>query len=105
MYNDLFKFSIKQDGKLTAYFDFDFNQHVDNPWDTRIDSGPFMGQDFSTFHSNAAKRARRLAKPEWDFETGRTREQLHELIEEARLLNETIDFSFKHRYTGKGKWQ
>jgi len=105
MYNAVFKFSIDKTGKWSADFDFDFNQNVENPWDYRDEKGSFFAQDYSKFSSNAAKRARILAKTEFDLETGRTKQELHELIEDQRRLNATIDFSFKYRYVDKGKWQ
>jgi hypothetical protein len=54
--------------------------------------------------SNAAKRARKLARPDWDKEAGRSDSDFAFLLEEEQLLNETVDFSFDYHYKGSGKW-
>lgn len=108
MYNAVFKFKINDAGKWKADFDFKFEQ-IDNPFDDREPppkgrKGPFYAQDYSRMMSNTAARARRLARPSWSVETGRGDNDFGQLLEEERILNETIDFSFKYRYKGKGDW-
>jgi hypothetical protein len=65
---------------------------------------PFFAQDYSRETVNAAKRARKLAKPkEWGDE-GRDHEQFMALIAEEKMLNETINFTFDYEWSGSGKW-
>lgn len=54
--------------------------------------------------SNAAKRARKLAKPDWDLEAGRSDTDFGKLITQQTEYNSSIDFSFTHTYRGTGKW-
>ena len=108
-YTANFKFIINDDGDWSADFDFDFNQHVENPddiyyWRPEDRRGPFYAQDYSRMKSNTATRARRLAKPEWDEDTGRTDDEFDELIQEEIELNNTIDFTFNYQFKGKGSW-
>ena len=108
MYNALFKFKISDDGQWTADFKYNFDQ-IDNPYDEREPpprgrKGPFYAQDYSRMMSNTAKRARKLAKPTWDVEAGRSGDDFNVLLEEERILNNTIDFTFKYRYRGQGHW-
>lgn len=108
MYNAVFKFKINDAGKWKADFDLKFEQ-IDNPYDDREPppkgrKGPFYAQDYSRMMSNTAARARRLARPSWSVETGRGDSDFGHLLEEEKILNETIDFSFKYRYKGKGDW-
>jgi hypothetical protein len=108
MYNALFKFKISDDGQWTAYFKYKFDQ-IDNPYDEREPpprgrKGPFYAQDYSRMMSNTAKRARKLAKPTWDVEAGRSGDDFNVLLEEERILNNTIDFTFQYRYRGQGHW-
>ena len=108
MYTASFLFRISESGEWSADFDFNFEQ-VDNPYDDRKPTphrikGPFYAQDYSRMMSNTAKRARKLAKPEWDLETGRGDQEFTNLLAEEDLLNRTIDFSFKYRYKNTGYW-
>lgn len=108
MYNAVYKFTITDDGKWTADFDMKFDQ-VDNPFDDRAyppegRKGPFYAQDYSRLQSNTTKRARKLAKPTWDIETGRSGQDFTDLLNEEKELNETIDFSFNLHWTGSGDW-
>lgn len=108
MYNAVFKFKINDAGEWTADFKYKFDQ-IDNPYDTREPppagrKGPFFAQDYSRMMSNTAKRARKLAKPTWDLETGRDGTDFGELLEEEHILNNTIDFTFQFRYRGSGNW-
>jgi radical SAM superfamily enzyme YgiQ (UPF0313 family) len=108
MYNAMFKFSINDTGEWNADFDFKFNQHVKDPCDTRdpVEGrvGPFYAQDYSRLQSNTAKRARRLAKPEWSLDTGRSDIDFMDLLSEEAYLNKHMDFSFEHHYIGTGNW-
>ena len=54
--------------------------------------------------SNAAQRARALAKPTWDKLKGRDDIDFNDLLEEEKFLNENIDFTFDYKYVGTGKW-
>jgi hypothetical protein len=108
MYNAVFKFSINDAGEWTADFKYKFDQ-IDNPYDDRLPppegrKGPFFAQDYSRMMSNTAKRARRLAKPKWSIDEGRSGQDFTDLLEEEKFLNNTIDFSFNYRYRGKGNW-
>jgi hypothetical protein len=102
------EFKIDIDGNWEADFTWNFKQ-VDNIFDDRLPppdgrKGPFYAQDYSRMMSNTAKRARRIAKPNWDLETGRDDNDFGELLNEEDELNKTIDFSFDYRYVNKGKW-
>jgi hypothetical protein len=108
MFNAVFKFKIDAKGKWTADFDIDFQQ-IDNPFDDRLPppegrKGPFYAQDYSRLQSNTAARARKLAKPEWDIEEGRSGSDFGKLLDEEAYLNATIDFSFKLKWAGSGDW-
>lgn len=108
MYNAVFKFSITEDGIWSADFKFNFDQ-IDNPFDDRLPppegrKGPFFAQDYSRMMSNTAKRARKLAKPTWSLEEGRSGQDFADLLDEEIVLNNTIDFSFKYRYRSTGDW-
>jgi anaerobic magnesium-protoporphyrin IX monomethyl ester cyclase len=114
MYTANFLFTITDEGKWHANFDYEFNQ-IDNPYDERpyphqLDEngnpgrkGPFYAQDYSRLKSNTVIRAARLAKPSWGLD-GRTGEDFTKLLEEEAVLNKTIDFSFKYKYIGNGNW-
>ena len=108
MLNAVYKFEIDDNGNWFADFSWDFKQ-VDNPYDGRLPppegrKGPFFAQDYSRMMSNTAKRARRMAKPDWDLEKGRSESDFGDLLEEEQKLNDTIDFTFAYRYVNKGKW-
>jgi radical SAM superfamily enzyme YgiQ (UPF0313 family) len=108
MYNATFNFKINDAGKWLADFDFNFEQ-IDNPYDDREPpptgrKGPFYAQDYSRIKSNTAVRARRLAKPTWSIEDGRSGQDFADLLDEEEYLNKTIDFSFKYHYVGEGDW-
>jgi len=108
MYTASFKFKISDSGDWFADFNFDFKQ-IDNHLDNRDPppkgrKGPFFAQDYSRLKSNAAIRARILAKPPWGAE-GRNDKDFWELLEEERMLNETIDFTFNYRYQQRGSWR
>lgn len=109
MFNAVYKFKISDDGKWSADFDITFNQNVENPYDDREPppagrKGPFYAQDYSRIQANTAKRARKLAKPEWDEEEGRSGQDFTDLLNEEAYLNANIDFSFSHHYIGEGDW-
>jgi hypothetical protein len=108
MFNAMYKFKITDDGDWEADFRYKFAQ-IDNPFDDREPpplgrKGPFYAQDYSRMMSNSAKRARKLAKPTWDLEAGRDGQDFTDLLEEERILNATVDFTFNYRYRNKGSW-
>jgi hypothetical protein len=108
MYYAVYKFNITDDGKWDADFDIIFNQ-VDNNFDDRKPppmgrKGPFYAQDYSRLQSNTSKRARKLARPSWDINEGRSGQDFTDLLEEEKILNETIDFSFKLHWVNSGDW-
>jgi len=108
LYTGVYKFKIDHDGKWEADFYTKFDQ-IDNPLDDREPppigrKGPFYAQDYSRIQANTAKRARKLAKPEWDLEQGRSGQDFMDLLNEEAKLNTTVDFSFEHHYKGTGDW-
>jgi hypothetical protein len=109
MFNAAYKFKIDDAGKWEADFDMKFNQNVENPYDDRLPppegrKGPFYAQDYSRLQSNTTKRARKLARPEWSDEDGRSGQDFADLLDEEILLNTTMDFSFELHYVGTGDW-
>jgi hypothetical protein len=52
---------------------------------------------------NAAKRARKLAKPVWG-DTGRNHQAFEELLNEEFFLNQTTEWSFDWTWKGQGDW-
>ena len=100
------KFTIDHDGNWSADCSFKFVQPpaVVTHKDPYHPHSPFYAQDYSRETVNAAKRAKKLAKPKHWGEAGRTHEQFKALTAEERMLNETIDFSFEHKWSGAGKW-
>ena len=108
MYNATFKFKITDDGKWDADFFYKFDQ-IDNPYDDREPpprgrKGPFYAQDYSRIQSNTAKRARKLAKPTWSVDDGRSGQDFADLLAEEEMLNRTVDFSFLYNYRNTGDW-
>jgi anaerobic magnesium-protoporphyrin IX monomethyl ester cyclase len=108
MFTGVYKFSITAAGDWEADFLYSFKQ-VDNPYDHRDPppvgrKGPFFAQDYSRMQSNSAKRARKLAKPEWDVTAGRDDNDFAELLAEEKLLNDTVDFTFDYHYVHQGQW-
>lgn len=108
MFHAVYKFSITDDGQWEADFDMKFEQ-VDSPLDDRERppigrKGPFYAQDYSRAQSNTVKRARKLAKPSWDVNEGRSGQDFSDLLDEEQLLNETIDFSFELQWKDTGDW-
>ncbi len=102
-----FRFKISDSGIWFALFQYDFTQ-VDNEFDDRAyppegRKGPFYAQDYSRIKNNTATRARRLAKPKWG-EDGRTDADFSFILTEEQILNDTIDWSFSHKYLGTGNW-
>jgi hypothetical protein len=53
--------------------------------------------------SNAAVRARQLAKPTWGID-GRTEKDYQGLFSEESHLNKTIDWTFDYKWQGQGNW-
>ena len=108
MYYATYKFNITDEGKWDADFDIIFNQ-VDNNFDDRERppfgrKGAFYAQDYSRLQSNTTKRARKLAKPTWSVEEGRSGQDFADLLDEEKHLNATIDFSFKLHWIESGDW-
>jgi hypothetical protein len=109
MYTAIFKFSINDLGIWSANFDFKFNQKIRNPDEDHKSrekerEGAFYAQDYSRITSNTAKRARKLAKPNWSVEAGRDDSQFGDMLKEEEKLNSTLDFSFDYHYTSVGDW-
>lgn len=107
-YTGIYKFKINKDGKWEADFYTKFNQ-IDNPTDDRLPppqgrKGPFYAQDYSRIQANTAKRARKLAKPQWSEDEGRSGQDFANLLNEEAALNASIDFSFENHYVGQGDW-
>jgi hypothetical protein len=101
------RFKIDHDGNWQADFAYEFKQPPANikPADPLEPRAPFFAQDYSRETSNAAQRARKIAKPEWKGgDSGRDHEEFMALIEEERILNETVDLSFKFKWKGTGYW-
>lgn len=104
----IYKFKITDEGKWEADFDIKFEQ-VDNTYDDRLPppegrKGPFYAQDYSRAQSNTVKRARKLAKPSWSTEEGRSGQDFADLLNEEQLLNQSIDFSFHLLWKRTGDW-
>jgi hypothetical protein len=114
MYTATFIFSITDEGKWHANFDYHFDQ-IDNPYDDRpypheFDEngnpgrkGPFYAQDYSRMMSNTAIRAKKLAKPSWGI-NGRSGADFGDLLREEAHLNKIINFSFKYKFDQSGDW-
>ena len=108
-YTATFKFEITDAGDWTADFKYSFTQDVENPDDQSYPRpadrhGAFYAQDYSRMQSNTAYRARKLARPEWSLDTGRTDTDFNDLLEEEKQLNKQINFGFECHYTDTGKW-
>jgi hypothetical protein len=98
-------FKISINGKWTANFKWNFDQHWEyESYKEEERQGPFSAQDFSTMTSNASVRARQLAKPSWGI-SGRTGKDYTDLFAEETNLNKTVDWSFKHAWSGTGTWK
>lgn len=104
-YEAIYKFNIDHNGKWTANFKINFQQIYDSTNDPREDHrhGPFFAQEFSRMNSNAAMRAKKLAKPKWG-EHGRGQKEFQELLDEESFLNQTVDWSFNFKWQGQGDW-
>ena len=100
------KFTIDDDGNWTYDATFKFVQppSIVDPGDPMLPRSPFFAQDYSREQVNAAKRARKLAKPEDWGDEGRDHIQFMALLAEERVLNETVDFTFDYEWSGTGKW-
>ena len=108
MLTAVYKFKISDEGKWDADFKIKFKQ-VDNPYDDRLPppegrKGPFYAQDYSRAQSNTVKRARKLAKPTWSVEEGRSGQDFMDLLNEEEFLNRSVDFSFDLDYVKSGDW-
>jgi len=98
-------FEIDDHGKWSADFAIKFNQHWESENDPREAHrhGPFFAQEYSRMTGNAAKRARKLAKPVWG-DTGRNHQAFEELLNEEFFLNQTTEWSFDWTWKGQGDW-
>ena len=103
--NAEFQFEITDEGKWKAKTWIQYTQPPanPNPLDPLARRAPFFAQDYSRYQINTAKRARVFAKPRWG-EEGRNHEEFMWLLEEERIMNETIDFTFEGRWEGEGDW-
>jgi len=104
----IFNFSINREGQWTADFDIKFIQ-LPNPDDKykhneQVRMGPFLAIDFSRLQSNTARRARKLAKPTWSLDEGRSGDDFAKLLNEEIELNAKTDFSFEYKFNGSGDW-
>jgi anaerobic magnesium-protoporphyrin IX monomethyl ester cyclase len=105
-YTAVYKFEITKDGEWSADFDVDFVQKISHDAEEQQmpdRQGVFYLQEDSKLGTNAAIRARKLAKPYWG-EDGRTQEDFWHVLNEEQQLNDTIDYTFKDRYKLTGKW-
>ena len=103
-YTAEFKFDISDEGIWDADFKWNFIQHWEyEPYKEENRQGPFFAQDFSNMTSNAAVRARKLAKPVWGIE-GRTGKDYSKLFDEENALNKSINWSFEYSYKSQGDW-
>jgi len=103
-YTAKFNFLIDNNGTWSANFEWNFVQHYEfNPYREQSRQGSFFAQDFSKMTSNAAIRARKLAKPSWGME-GRNGKEFMDIINEEILLNNTIDWSFNYNWEDSGDW-
>lgn len=98
-------FEITNEGIWKAKSWIKFKQPPSNvkPEDPLERRSPFFAQDYSRYDLNTAKRARVFAKPKWGDE-GRTHEEFMWLLEEERIMNQCLDFSFEHTWEGEGDW-
>lgn len=98
-------FKIDDQGRWDAHFTFKFiqPQSLIEPPDPLTPRSPFFAQDYSRMETNNSLRARRLAKPKWGI-TGRSHEEFHNLLEEEKFLNQTVNLSFEYEYKGEGDW-
>lgn len=103
-YTATFKFEITDQGLWSADFKWHFVQHWEyEPFKEDERQGPFFAQDFSNMTSNAAVRARKLAKPSWGMQ-GRSGHDYTKLFEEENQLNKSVDWSFEYQYVDQGDW-
>ena len=109
MFDAVYNFEITDEGIWSADFEMKFDQ-IDNYLDDRETpenggrKGAFYAQDYSRIQANTAKRARKLAKADWDVNEGRSGQDFSDLLREEQELNDTIDFSFEYHYKGTGDW-
>jgi hypothetical protein len=98
-------FNIDHAGNWTADCTYKFIQPTSETHNVQTHGYrvPFFAQDYSRITSNAAVRARKLAKPSWG-DTGRTHDEFRDLIEEEKYLNSITDFSFEYSWSGSGYW-
>ena len=97
-------FTIDHEGNWEGSSSFDFKQPealIDPPpYTPKI---PFYAQDYSSQQSTSTIRAKKLARPRWG-DGQRDHAEFKKLIDEERMLNTTIDFTFNHKWAGCGYW-
>lgn len=104
-YTAEFKFKISTNGNWSADFKWNFIQHYEkDSYRDESRQGAFFAQDFSRMTSNAAVRARKLAKPSWGIE-GRNRQEFDSIINEESMLNNVINWTFDYSWQGHGNWE
>ena len=105
LYDAVYKFSINEAGQWDADFKIEFQQVYSTEHDPREPHrfGPFFAQEFSRMSSNAAMRAKKLAKPSWGMD-GRSNADFEELLNEEFFLNQTVQWSFNWKWKGRGDW-
>ncbi len=97
-------FEITHEGKWKARSWIKFKQPPTViPDDPMVAREPFFAQDYSRYQINTAKRARVFAKPKWGDE-GRNHEEFMWLLQEEKIMNQCIDFTFEHVWEGEGDW-
>jgi hypothetical protein len=98
-------FEITDDGKWKARSWIKYKQPPANLGlhDPLARRSPFFAQDYSRYQINTAKRARVFAKPKWG-EEGRNHDEFMWLIQEEKIMNQVLDFSFEHVWEGEGDW-
>ncbi len=99
-----YDFKISKSGEWQANFECEFIQRgMENDIREPKRRGPFVAQEYSRIKSQSATRARKIAKPSWG-EAGRSDEDFSLMLKEEEILNQTINFSFSHKWSGSGVW-
>lgn len=96
------EFNIDKEGNWNSKGTYKFEQ-PESYTEDRANLYPFKHFDFSKLDSDAAKRARKLAKSEFGME-GRPAESFVELEEHVMKLNREENLSFEYAYETSGKW-
>lgn len=105
-YTAIYKFSITDSGEWNADFIVDYiqNSSLDaKEIQTPDRQGVFYLQDDSQLATNAAIRARKLAKPHWGV-GGRSDSDFWNLLNEEKDLNNNVNYTFNGHFNLSGKW-